>query len=300
MRLVITGSTGYLAWFIVRALCERHELDCWVRPGPEDSDGRLTRLQHPHVRYRSVNMRDAFAVQEALVGVVGIVHLAYAHVPGKYRDGHGDDLGGWMRANLDMQWNLLLGAHAQGVRDFVLMSSRAVYGDGPGPFGEGDTPRPDTHYGGLKLACEALGAGFNTMRFCAIRCTGVYGCVEPLSASKWFDLLRAIHLSGRLQGDRIGTEVHGTDVARIIALLIERPGPWPAIVNASDLAVSHSMIADAYSKRTGRRIQMGERAREVRGPMTCAWIARQGLALGGSALLARTLDRLIDGARALG
>lgn len=293
MRLAITGSTGHVGYFLARALCEAHDLDCWTRPGPDRRWRRLARLMHPRVTYRDVDLSCGEAVSEALRGVDGIVHLAYSHVPGRYRDGHGHDLAGWLRANLDMHLHLLLGAQARGVRHFVLLSSRAVYGAGDGPFHENDLPRPDSHYGSLKAASELLMSAFDGMRHCALRSTGVYGCVEPVESSKWFGLVRSLS-AGVLPEDRIGTEVHGRDLARVVALLLDRAGAWPQRVNVSDLAISHSMIADVFNRRAGRAIDPRPRLGQARGVMACDWLASVGFVFGGVPLFEETVGWLMD------
>jgi nucleoside-diphosphate-sugar epimerase len=294
MRIVITGATGYVAYFLVRALCNDHTLDCWLHPGHSRTRERFHRLHHSHVSYREVDLADARRVRDALEDAQAIIHLAYAHTPGKYRDGHGDDLDGWFRSNLDFQLNLVLGAHARGVRNFVYLSSRAVYGSGPIRFSESDPPRPDSHYGSLKAASELLLSGFDALRHCSIRSTGVYGCVEPVEASKWFDLLCALRERPILRKDRVGSEVHGGDLARVIALLLQTSASWPSVINVSCLIVSYAMLADAFSRRTGVAVDVLERLPSPGGMMACDWLTAADFGWGGPALFEHTLERMLD------
>lgn len=294
MHIAITGAGGHLAYFLVRYLAEMHTIDAWVRPGASQSPARFMRSTHPQVVYREVDLADPSEVRSALEGVDAVVHLAYAHIPGRYRSGHGDDLDGWFRRNLAAHLNLVLGANAQGVQNFIYLSSRAVYSGGGLFLAERDTLQPDSHYGALKAACEMLLAGFEGMRHTAIRCTGVYGCVEPIQASKWFDLLCQMRTTGVLTNDQIGTEVHGDDLARVVGLLLEVTGPWPASLNVSDRPFSHAMLADALSYRTGLAIRMPERHTSPRGLMTCEWLAQQRFVFSGVKRWMQTVNRLID------
>jgi len=284
---------GHVGYFLVRALCETHDLDCWTRPGQERQCMRLTRVKHPRVRYRKVDLSSGAAVSNALCGVDGIIHLAYSHVPGKYREGHGQDLGGWLSTNLNMHLNLLLAAQARGVGHFLFLSSRAVYGGGDGPFRESDPPRPDSHYGALKAASELLMSTFDGMRSCAVRSTGVYGCVEPIESSKWFGLVRSL-AAGLLPEDRIGTEVHGSDLARVVAFLLDYTERWPGVVNVSDMAISYSMVADVFSRHTGRAVEIRQRLGPGKGVMACDWLESAGFTFGGRPLFEETVGRLID------
>lgn len=296
MRVVITGSTGYLGYFIVRSLFCDHVLDCWMRPEHHPGAEALLRVDHPNVRFRVVDLADVNRVREGLEGVDAIIHLAYAHVPGRYREGHGDDLEGWYRRNIDMHLNLVLGASSQGVGRFIFMSSRAVYGDSNAWCSEDDRLSPDSHYGALKAASELLIGPFDGMLHCAVRCTGVYGCVEPVEASKWFSLLQELQATRVLVHDRVGTEVHGVDLARVVSQLLATPAPWPPAVNVCDLAVSHAQIADALARRAGFPIRVLERLEPPGRFMACEWLDGSGFHFGGRRLLEETLGSLIDAA----
>jgi len=293
VRVVITGGSGYLAYFVVRELFEAHALECWIRPGEITQPHRFVRLDKPGVTYRQVDLSDPAAVAQNLAGVDAIVHLAYAHEPGRYREGHGNDLSAWYRRNVEMHLNLVLAAHAQRVRRFIFLSSRAAYGSSASCLSERSALWPDSHYGALKAACEMLLAAFDDMRHCAIRSTGVYGCVQPIESSKWFGLLRMLRSSGVLASDRVGTEVHGQDLARVVARVLGTESPWPPAVNVSDLVVSHAMIADVFARQTGRAVDILQRLDQFSGVMTCDWLAATGFSFGGQPLFEETLKRLV-------
>ncbi|MEY2619284.1 MAG: UDP-glucose 4-epimerase [Pseudomonadota bacterium] len=294
MRVVITGASGYLAYFVVRELFEEHSLECWIRPGETPQPHRFVWLDKPGVTYRKVDLADPADVAQNLVGVDTIVHLAYAHEPGRYREGHGNDLAGWYRSNVEMHLNLVLAAHAQRVERFILLSSRAAYGSVASSLSEGSALWPDSHYGALKAASEMLLAAFDDMRHCAIRSTGVYGCVEPMASSKWLDLVRMLRKSRVLARDQVGTEVHGRDLARVVARVLMTEEAWPSVVNVSDLIVSHAMIADVVERLTGFEIDVRQRLAQASGVMTCDWLAAAGFNFGGLALFEQTLERLVD------
>lgn len=297
MRVVITGASGYLAYFVIRELYKEHALECWIRSGETTQRHRFLPLDKPGVRYLKVDLADPAAVSQSLIGVDAIVHLAYAHQPGRYREGHGNDLAGWYRSNVQMHLNLVLGAQAQRVGRFIFLSSRAAYGSSTSSLSERAALWPDSHYGALKAASEMLLAAFNGMHHCAIRSTGVYGFAEPLESSKWFDLLRALHSSRVLARDQVGTEVHGQDLARVVARVLTTEATWPPVVNVSDLIVSHSMIADIFARHTGFAVDVRQRLRQRSGVMACDWLAEAGFNFGGLPLFEETLVSMIDAYR---
>ncbi len=293
MRVVITGASGYLAYFVVRELSAQHELECWIRPNCDSRLNRFARLDSPCVSYRSVDLEDPTEVIQCLRKVDAIVHLAYAHQPGRYREGHGNDLEGWYRRNVAMHLNLVLAAHEKGVERFIFLSSRAVYGSGAPCFSERTPIFPDSHYGALKAASEMLLSAFANMRHCSIRSTGVYGCAEPIEASKWYELVRTLRNRRILESDRSGTEVHGVDLARLVGRLLVTEENWPPIVNASDIVVSHSMIADIVARQMGHAIDVRQRLDRFPGQLTCDWLQANGFVFGGQSLLEKTLERLV-------
>lgn len=161
-----------------------------------------------------------------------LVHLAFDHVPGRYRGGEGDDPARFRRLNLDGTLRLF---DAAGPARIVFLSSRAVYGDGRRDqfLKETDAPEPDSLYGEIKLAAErALGE-----RGASLRATGVYGGWPH----KWADLF-AGYLRGEAIPPRVATEIHGDDVsAAVLRLLDSRE---TGAFNASDLLLDrHDLLA---------------------------------------------------------
>ena len=196
----------------------------------------------------------------AFAGVDVFVHCAFAHVPGRYRGGEGDDPDGFRRANVDGTLALMRAAKTAGVRRAVFLSSRAVYG--PHPPGtvltEEAVCTPDTLYGEAKLAVEYALAAMASDAFLPIvlRATGVYGPTGPGKAHKWADLF-ADFAAGTPIASRVGTEVHGDDLASAVRLLATRPaadltrfGAAP-VFNVSDILLDRHDLLAAYAAATG-------------------------------------------------
>jgi len=254
MKIALTGATGLVGQFIAAHLLrERYDLVALGRQSsPHGGTHRPWRLGEP----------------APLDGCDALVHAAFAHVPGRYRCGEGDDPDGFLRRNLGGTLRLWEDAH--GLRT-VFLSSRAVY-DGlpPGTVLTEDLPlAPDSLYGQVKLAAEqALHAQGGT----SLRATGVYGPPAPGQSHKWADLFAAF-ASGAPIPPSAGTEVHGDDLARAVLLLLDAaPGPY----NCSDLLLDRRDLLARWSRIKGIEGRLPERATTRPNVMDCARLRALG------------------------
>ena len=132
MRIALTGATGIVGGFIaLAARAAGHELN-------------------PLPGFRLGQVPD-------LTGHDALIHAAFAHEPGRYRGGEGDDPARFRRLNLDGSIRLFQAAAEAGVGRIVFLSSRAVHdGHPPGTRLTDDLPpAPTTLYGEVKAGAEA-------------------------------------------------------------------------------------------------------------------------------------------------
>ncbi|MCA1492450.1 NAD-dependent epimerase/dehydratase family protein [Sinorhizobium alkalisoli] len=249
-RVLVSGGTGYVGRFIVEhLLASGYKVTVACRSRPAASF-----FSRP-VAYLPLYLdpdRDQIA---AFDDVCYFVHAAFEHVEGRYRGGEGGDPEGFRRANLDGSIRLFEEARSAGVRRSVFLSSRAVYGKTASPIlDESTTPEPDTLYGEVKLAAENVleslaGPAFVTA---SLRVTGVYGQAGSVRRHKWSSLF-ADYLAGASVPPRIGTEVHGDDVARAVRQMLEAD---PAkisgkVFNVSDVLTDTREILAIFQAATG-------------------------------------------------
>ncbi|QRM56594.1 NAD(P)-dependent oxidoreductase [Sinorhizobium sp. BG8] len=217
-RVLVSGGSGYVGRFIVEHLAA-HGYKVTSAGRTPASSGHFT----GDVAYVPLHLDPDLDQSHAFHDVDCFVHAGFAHIPGKYRGGEGDDPEAFRRANLEGSVRLFEQALRAGVRRCVFLSSRAVYGRQAAGIAltEDMTPQPDTLYGSVKLDAErslhALsGRGFATA---SLRVTGVYGQAAPGSRHKWETLI-SDYLAGRPVAARAGTEVHGADVAEAVRLML--------------------------------------------------------------------------------
>lgn len=287
MRIALSGATGTLGWFLVQEfLAAGHDVRALVRNAGTaahlpDAVEMVTGALGPDRDY------GAF-----LEGADALVHAAYRHVPGRYRRGEGDDLAGYLDANVAGSLSLMVQALRAGVGRCVFLSSRAVFGARPAGtvLTEDMAPAPDTHYGAAKLAVEAFVSSFARQDgWCAasLRPTGVYGIAEPFGRTKWLDAVRAL-LAGEALPAGGGGAVHGADVARAVSLLLSAPPERVAghAFNCGDLYVDSRDLARIVSEVTGRDVPLpppGDRSAYNR--MDCAGLSELGFTFGGEPAL---------------
>lgn len=248
-RVLVSGGTGFVGRFIVEhLLANGYKL---AVGGRSKAPSGFFSEPVPHIPLRLDPEADQLA---AFDDIYYFVHAAFEHVEGKYRGGEGQDPEGFRRANLDGSVRLFEEARAAGVRRCVFLSSRAVYGEPPSPIlDEATVAAPDTLYGQVKLGAEdalksLTGHGFITA---SLRVTGVYGPAGPGRKHKWCDLF-ADYLAGRPVPSRVGTEVHGDDVARAVRLMLDTEAAKVAgeVFNVSDVLTGNREILSILRSET--------------------------------------------------
>ncbi len=249
MHLALTGASGNIGEFCLReGLAQGWRLRLMTRNGKRPT--AVDALPAPDLEVCQGSLADRdFA--PLLEGCDALVHAAFAHAPGRYRGGEGDDARGFWELNLGASIALLEQARAAGLRRVVLFSSRAVFGPHQiGHLDEAATCLPDTHYGLQKLTLEGLARLYSSepQRFAVacLRPTGVYGTRLDPAASKWAGLVQQIASGQWPNGNRQASEVHGSDLAQAVTCLLEAPVEAIAgqVFNVSDLVTSQQVLAD--------------------------------------------------------
>lgn len=292
-RVLVSGGTGYAGRFIVEhLLASGYKVTVGGRTAP--APGFFSK----YVAFVPLLLDPDADQVEAFDHVYYFVHAAFEHVPGKYRGGEGDDPDGFRRANLDGTVRLFETARDAGVRRCVFLSSRAAYGPkAPGVLLTEDMPcKPDTLYGDVKLQAERgllalCGHGFVTA---SLRATGIYGPAGPGRQHKWAALF-ADYLSGKPAPPRVGTEVHGVDVAKAVRLMLEADAVRinGETFNVSDILTDNRDILSILQRVTHCPHPLPEAAEsDGYNRMGTCKIEALGWKSGGMELLQRTIEQL--------
>lgn len=293
-KIAITGATGTVGTFLLSELIEHDvQIKAWKRLGSK------TYVDSSKITWLTGELGDHHATSELVEGVDVVIHSAYAHIPGYYRGGEGTDLAHFLEKNLMGSLALMQAAYKAGVKAFVLLSSRATYGDcrSDKMLFETMACQPSSHYGALKRALEAFvqsyGLGEQWSIF-SVRATGVYGITKPFSHTKWLDYISSA-LDGRLNvRPRVGTQVHGHDLAKAIWFLINQAEHHPGeIFNCSDVYVDEQKLLQTMRQY----VSIAPSDAPIQCPpqriMTCDKLTSLGFQFGGEKLFQETIRSII-------
>jgi nucleoside-diphosphate-sugar epimerase len=254
-HVFISGGTGYVGRFIVEAMLAagyRVTVMGQTEPPPGFFSDDL--------RFVRGDLEPGHAGPALFGDATAFVHAAFHHAPGKYRGGEGSDPETFRRLNLEGTLALFAAAKRAGVQRAVLLSSRAVYGTQPSGavLSEDTAPHLDTLYGEVKLAAErglARLAG-NEFLPVSLRATGIYGPAGPGRPHKWADLFGDFE-AGRPVAPRVGTEVHGDDLAAAVRLVLETDAADiddaspDRVFNVSDILLDRRDLLASFARKTG-------------------------------------------------
>ena len=304
LRVALTGASGTVGQFVLARLAAE---GVKVRAASHSAQSPATK-QAKGVEWVRYSMKDSASAANLLADCDALVHCALHHEPGRYRGGEAADPAGFWATNLGGTLNLLAAAEQAGTKRAVLLSSRAVFADGSaarrGVCNDSSPTQPNTHYGALKQAEEAVARSWsankdNKLEICCLRATGVYGVQQLYARSKWFDAITKVANGQAIIDVRAGTEVHGSDVADAIWRLLHAPaaGVRGRAFNCSDQLVSSRMIARALNTLTNQALSLPAITQSNSTPMLCNGLRELGWRPGGKARLKQTLATLLEKTR---
>jgi len=254
MLIAVTGATGFVGRYIVNHLLGAgRDVRAWYRDGSDR--GGFDEAAPGRIEWVPGDLSDAASSKALVQGVGAVVHAAlYRPGPG-FRRAEGD-LVAYAERNVVGSIRLMADARAAGVPRFVFISTCAVHEVvlPDRPLDETHVAWPTSHYGAHKAALEqfvhsyGLGEGWD---ICALRPTGVYGPARPIEKSKWFPIVQRIKAGEPFASDRGGKEVHASDVAKAVGILLTAPQVAGQCYNCCDLYVADQDVARIAKQLTG-------------------------------------------------
>lgn len=243
MKILISGGGGFIGAWTARKLLEAgHE----IRILDIVDDRRIMRLIAGNAAANSMDwyaadIADTVAVEQAARDCDGIIHLAGLLTPAC----RANPLNG-VNVNLVGTLNVFLAARTLGISRVIYMSSAGVFG----PDGSGE-PRPVSHYGSFKLACEHSAAAFwedDGLASTGFRPFVVYGPGREggLSAGPTLACKAAAH--GEVYTIPFtGTfdMIHVEDVASAFAIALAQPAEGSRVFNLSGSVASADDVVSA-------------------------------------------------------
>lgn len=159
-KVIVTGGSGHIGSIVVR-LFQSHEYEVHYTGKHDEAD-----VEGYYLGFSLDDVKD-------FEGVDAVVHLAAC------ADTTVTDENYMMEVNAEASKRLMTRAAKAGVKNIVLASSAALYGDGPCPFKEDAVLRPLNIYASSKLIMEryarTIAAKYPKTNIVALRFSNVYG-----------------------------------------------------------------------------------------------------------------------------
>ena len=293
MKIAVTGASGFVGTELVGQLVRSgNQLKCWYRSGSDTS-----RLSDLEVQWVAGDLGEPKACQELVKGCDAVVHS------GLWRSGmsfqaNESDVVEYARVNILGTLQLIESAIAAGVKRFVFVSTCAVHDHilDDRPLDEAHPLWPNSHYGAHKAAIEkfvhsyGLGSGFP---ICALRPTGIYGLGHPPERSKWFDLLQDIKAGKPVEVKRGGKEVHVSDVAKAIQILLSADSVAGQAYSCYDRYISEFDVATMAKEICGSDSEIIGSQKRPKHEIDSSKIRSLGMEFGGQELLRKTMMEML-------
>lgn len=242
MKIGITGGTGFIGQYLLRALAPEHMLT--VITSREEAAGLY---QHPNLSYLTAPY-DQEGFRRAFDGCEAVVHLGAKRSDPEREKSIVSYFGTIQSAEA------LFAACAElGIRNVVSISSVAVYDAGlPSPCAETQVPLPLSNYGVAKLAIEGVASLYN--RRCAMHIKSLR-VAQVLGLGERGGYMPAVFLERCLRKERLSVYGRGAsgkeyiyvkDVVRAIRCALTAEGRQGVYNIGTGVLTTNLELAQAY------------------------------------------------------
>ena len=293
MKIGITGATGFVGVELVKQLLAAgHQLKCWHR-----ESSNLGPFEGLDVEWIRGELTDADSTTDLVAQCDAIVHS------GLWRSGmsfqaNESNVVEYARVNILGSLQLIEAAIAAKVSRFIFLSTCAVHDHilNDRPLDESHPLWANSHYGAHKAANEkfvhsyGLGSGFP---ICALRPTGIYGVKTVAENSKWFELVRDVSQNKSVEVSKGGKEVHVSDVAKAIQILIGAKGTAGQAYSCFDQYISEYDVANLAKEICGSKSEIVGEQKRPKHQIDSSKIKKLGMKFGGDAVLRKTVEEML-------
>ncbi|MEP9410170.1 MAG: NAD(P)-dependent oxidoreductase [Candidatus Brocadia sp.] len=251
MKIAITGLTGFLGHYVAKKLFEQ---DVHIHALIRNTSNTLHLTDYQKkITFLPGDMTDKETLKKFVQGADVVIHMAYERDGATFHEAANKDIKRFVEANLLGSIELLDASKQAGIKQFIFISSCAVYGH-IFPHIKLDELHPlvpDSNYGAYKASVEAfchayfMTKTFNTTIF---RPVGIYGINPHLAHSAWYNIVKDIKHGSNIEVSGGGKIVNVEDVVRAIDLAIGNKEASGKIYNLVDFYVDNMTIAQIARK----------------------------------------------------
>jgi UDP-glucose 4-epimerase len=252
--VLVTGGAGFVGATLVRQLVDRGHS---VRVFDNYSTGDPGQLAGVDAELVEGDIRDVAALDAALTGIQGVVHLAAA---GSVVMSVEDPVPNF-DVNVVGTFRVLDAGRRAGLERIVLASTGgALIGNATPPVSESSLPRPISPYGASKLAGEGYACAFAHaygLSTVALRFANVYGPWSARKRGAMTMFFRAIHAGEPIviYGDGAASRdyTHVDDISSALELGLTSEVPGGTVLHiASGVETTVSDLADLCRAAAGK------------------------------------------------
>ncbi|BBO16632.1 nucleoside-diphosphate-sugar epimerase [Candidatus Brocadia pituitae] len=246
VKIAMTGLTGFLGHYVAKKLFAR---DVTIQSLVRTTSNTLHLKDYEKkITFIKGDMTDEEDLKKFVHGADVVIHMAYERNGASFHEAANRDVKRFVEANLLGSVALLDASKAVGIKQFIFISSCAVYGHifPQMKLDELHPLMPDSNYGAYKASVEAfchsyfLSKAFDTTIF---RPVGIYGINPHLAHSAWYNIVKDIKHGVNVEVSGGGKVVHVEDAAQAIDLAIGNKGAAGRIYNLSDFYVDNLSVA---------------------------------------------------------
>ncbi len=294
MKIAITGATGFIGRYLVKQLSrEGHSIRALCRAS-SNKEGLPDSIE-----WVEGELNDPACTRELISKADQVVHSAVYRPGGRFQN-NDVELSAYLETNFMGSIRILEEAKRQNVQKLVYISTCAVHDliMDDRPLDEAHPLWAKSHYGAHKAAVEKFihSYGFGeSLPFCALRPTGVYGVrtSEP-QKSKWYDLIKEVAAGNPVTCSGGGKEVHASDVARAIRLLLNAKDVSGQVYNCYDRYISEYDVAHIAKELSGSQSEISGEQPSPKNQIQTGKLMALGMEFGGDELLRDTIQALIE------
>jgi nucleoside-diphosphate-sugar epimerase len=254
MKIAITGLTGFLGHYVAKKLFER---DVQIQALIRDSSNILHLQEYQKIiTYQKGDLIDKETLKKFVQGADVVIHMAYERNDASFHEAANKDIKRFVESNLLGSVELLDTSKQSGIKQFIFISSCAVYGhifphiklDELHPL------MPDSNYGAYKASVEAFSHSYhlsNAFNMTIFRPVGIYGINPHLTHSAWYNIAKDIKHGTDAQVSGGGKIVSVEDVANAICQSINNKDAFGKVYNLVDFYVDNLSIAHMVKETCG-------------------------------------------------
>ena len=291
MNIAVTGATGFLGRHIANALLSQgHTLQCAKRSG-SDLGGFI---DDHRITWVDSTLADSDSFIPLINNVDAVIHAGL-----DWQGAKTGDIVSFCQNNLIGTLKLMALSFESGVERFIYISSCGVHDVilADRKLDEAHPLWPNNPYGALKASIEAFIASYGFGRnwqICALRPTGIYGPRRPIERQKWYRLIKKVMQNKTISTSSGGKEVHVTDCARAVNILLNANNTAGQMYNCYDHYIADQDIAVIAKEILGSSSEIIIRNQGCKNQIDTTKIEALGMTFGGKPLLRQAIADLIQ------